>query len=54
MTSLLHLLMSLAAGMEQERTSKLGSALSALQTAAQDCKRHKQCPAALIIFIAAS
>ena len=36
-------------GMEQERTSKLGSALSALQAAACDVKRHGRRPTALII-----
>ncbi len=34
---------------EQEKTTKLGSTLSALQAAASDFKRYKKRPAALII-----
>ena len=38
-----------ATGLEEEKTSRLGSTLSALQAAARDFKRYKKRPAALII-----
>ena len=38
-----------ATGLEEEKTSRLGSTLSALQAAARDFKRYKKRPAVLII-----